>query len=210
MTGRPGKWPWKNHSVAVTALMPDDPLLGRLVLDDPVHEEERPAVRDERPRSPMSRTGRRSTASRRRGGGACRWWRRSLRAPAGIGVSVPRRRRRAARGCVQGCTAGRPGGGHARCSAARNAALPTRSSRLVVNRPSRNGSEPSSARWICDVGDDALDDELAERGAAAGDRRLAGRAPRRRACRAGCRRTAGPRSPGRRGCRTGRPGRPAR
>src|SRR5688500_6491882 len=22
MTGRPGKWPWKNHSVAVTALMP--------------------------------------------------------------------------------------------------------------------------------------------------------------------------------------------
>ena len=31
---------------------------------------------------------------------------------------------------------------------ARNAALPTRSSRLVVNRPSRNGSDASSARWI--------------------------------------------------------------
>ena len=34
-----------------------------------------------------------------------------------------------------------------RPAASRNAALPTRSSRLVVNSPSRNVSSPSSARW---------------------------------------------------------------
>ena len=48
MTGRPGKWPWKNHSVAVTALEPDDPLGVGVVLDDAVDEQERPAMRDQR------------------------------------------------------------------------------------------------------------------------------------------------------------------
>ena len=48
MTGRPGKWPWKNHSVAVTPLMPDDPLRLGVVLDDPVDHQDRPAMRDER------------------------------------------------------------------------------------------------------------------------------------------------------------------
>ena len=48
MTGRPGKWPWKNHSVAVTPLSPTIRFASGVVLDDPVDEEERPAMRDQR------------------------------------------------------------------------------------------------------------------------------------------------------------------
>ena len=46
MTGCPGKWPWKNGSLMVTFLMPDHPA-PRLELEDPVHHEERVAVRDD-------------------------------------------------------------------------------------------------------------------------------------------------------------------
>ena len=85
-----------------------------------------------------------------------------------VSVTSLRRRgqcRRAARRCARAC----------RCACvqvrdvtlarrpARNAALPTRSSRFVVIRPSRNGSLASSAWWIGDVRDDALDDQLVER-----------------------------------------------
>ena len=40
MIGWPGKCPWKNGSLIVTFLMPDDPLVA-LDLDDPVHQQER-------------------------------------------------------------------------------------------------------------------------------------------------------------------------
>ena len=48
MTGRPGKWPWTHHSVAVTPLIPTIRLAVGVVLDDPVDQQDRPAVRDER------------------------------------------------------------------------------------------------------------------------------------------------------------------
>ena len=46
MIGCPGKCPWKNGSLIVTFLMPDDPLPA-LDLEDPVHQQERVAVRDD-------------------------------------------------------------------------------------------------------------------------------------------------------------------
>ena len=111
-------------------LDPDDPLLGGLVLHDPVHEEERPAVRDQR----LDLAGRVDDAGRGERVGGC--WRRSLVAPAGSGRVCPT----AARAAAAGVRAGVHGVSVRRRSrrapgAARNAALPTRSRRLVVNRP---------------------------------------------------------------------------
>ena len=133
------------------ALDADDPLRLRVVLDDPVDEQERPAVRDQR----LDLAGRVDDA--RRGGraavvatsvtGGSGWGGRQR-----VGTGRRGRARSDALGSgprawsVQVCTTGRarltPG---RRASpplrAARNAALPTRSSRFVVIRPSRK------ARW---------------------------------------------------------------
>ena len=133
MTGRPGKWPWKNHSVAVTPLIPTIRFASGVVLDDPVDEQERPAMRDQR----LDLAGRVEVAVDGASVTGGSWWVR-------VSLAVSRRAR-----CGGLCA----GAHHERAAAARKAALPTRSSRFVVIRPSRKVSLPSSARWIDDVGD---------------------------------------------------------
>ena len=162
MTGRPGKWPWKNHSVAVTPLSPT------IRFASGSYSTIRSTSRN------GQRCGISASISRGRvdGLGHGRLQRR-VAVSLGVGRGVP---------CGAVCAGlHRSSLGHEpahdRAAAARKAALPTRSSRLVVIRPSRNASLPSSARWIGDVGDEAVDDELVERGAAARDRRRPVRAP---------------------------------
>ena len=139
MTGRPGKWPWKNHSVAVTPLSPTIRFALGVVLDDAVDDQERPAMRDQR----LDLAASCGTVTR------ARW-----RGPVGVCGAASCRSRL--------CRGGRAVIGAA---AAQEAALPTRSSRFVVMRPSRNVALSSSARWMRHVGDDAVDDELVERDA---------------------------------------------
>ena len=47
MTGRPGKWPPKNHSRGGDRLLAADVAALAVLLQDAVDEQERPAVRDE-------------------------------------------------------------------------------------------------------------------------------------------------------------------
>ena len=118
-------------------LEPDDPLRLRVVLDDPVDEQERPAVRDERLDlagrvdvvGGVERRGRRSVT-----GGSS--WRRSVERAVGSTVASSLRTVRAGLHRVEHGVGPRL----TPLAAARNAALPTRSSRFVVNRPSRKAS----------------------------------------------------------------------
>jgi hypothetical protein len=140
-------------------LDPHDPLRVRVVLDDPVDEQERPAMRDEAldlagccgrgPRPGMAAGGR----SRRRRSRAVHMSLSRFGAQQAVGL------RRAA-------------------AAARKAALPDAIEQVGRHPALEEGSCPSSARWIGDVGHDALDHELVERRPAAGDR-LARSGPRR-------------------------------
>ena len=145
----PGSGPAKNHSVAVTALTPTIRLRLGVVLVDPVDEEERPAVRDAAARS----RGWCGSARSRLGSGC--GWRQSARPERGPSAMV--------RAGVHGSPHGRP-------AAARKAALPTRSMRFVVTRPSRNAALSSEGAVEGAVRDHAVHHELVEGDPRPGDR----------------------------------------
>ena len=158
MTGRPGKWPWKNHSVAVTPLIPT------IRFASASYSTIRSTSRN------GQRCGISASISRVVWMGSVTGDSRSVRRSV-----WPRRRRRPSGTVCAGLHAQAPA--HDRAAAARNAALPTRSSRFVVIRPSRNVSFASSAWWIATFVTRPSTTQLVERDPAAGDRRRAVRAP---------------------------------
>ena len=180
------------------ALDPDDPLRLGVVLDDPVDEQERPAMRDQR----LDLAGRVDGAGGER---AAVPWAASVTVSSGA-VSVGDGRH--AGRCVQVCThvgarPSRPRGGREERRAA-DAVEQVRGHPSLEERLARE-QRPVDR----DVRDDALDEQLVERDAAAGDRGRRGSGPRRSACRAVSRRTAAPRSRSTGASPCARPGRPA-
>ena len=158
MTGRPGKWPWKNHSVAVTPLIPTIRFASASysTIRSTSRNGQRCGIRR------LDLAGRMDRCSVTGGSGA-------VRALSLAASGAPQRRTVVCRYA--------PSHAHARAAAARKAALPTRSRRFVVIRPSRNVSLREHRLVDGDVGRQALDDELVEGDAAAGDGGRPVRAP---------------------------------